>query len=372
MLNKKKILFILHLPPPIHGSSVMGDYIKLSSDINEAFDCRYVNLGTSESIGDIGKIGFKKLFKYVSLIWEVEKQLFFFRPNLCYLTISSNGPGFFKDTLIVLLVRIFVVKLVYHFHNKGVSAKQNKVINNLLYRFVFRKVDVILLSKHLYTDIWKYVPENRTHYCPNGIADLEDKRQKIKVNSTDTIEILFLSHLFESKGIYVLVEALKMLKDKDIDFHCTIIGEEGNISEGQLRSKIEKAGLDNSILVEGKKFGEGKRTAWERAEIFVLPTFYHNECMPLVILEAMKQSLPVVSTFEGAISDVVEDGKTGFLVPQRDSTALAEKLELLIKNPGLRTRMGAAGRNKYAKEFSLATFSLRLMEILKEITVNSE
>jgi glycosyltransferase involved in cell wall biosynthesis len=89
--------------------------------------------------------------------------------------------------------------------------------------------------------------------------------------------------------------------------------------------------------------------------------------MPLVLLEAMQHSLPVVSTFEGAIPDVVEDGVTGFLVLQRDAIALAEKIELLIKNPELRTSMGIAGRKRYENNFTISIFENRLKEILNAL-----
>jgi len=87
----------------------------------------------------------------------------------------------------------------------------------------------------------------------------------------------------------------------------------------------------------------------------------------LVLLEAMQFSLPVVSTFEGGIPDVVENGVTGFLVPQKDVEALAEKLELLIRNPELRKQMGEAGRKRYQEKFTLEKFENTLKDIIEQI-----
>lgn len=366
-----KILFILHFPPPVHGSAVVGGYIKESSVINEAFNCRYINLGISGTVEDIGRKDFGKLVRYLSLIWKVKKQLLLFRPDLCYLSINSKGTGFYKDTLIVLLVKIFGVKPVYHFHNKGVSERQNKFFDNLLYRFVFRNAEVILLSKYLYPDIMKYVPEERVHYCPNGIPDLEGERQKAKGESgASVVEVLFLSHLIESKGVLILIEACSNLRQKNVDFHCTIAGGDAKLARKEVEYLISSMGLSLFITVAGPKHGEEKMHFMSEADIFVHPSY--NDCLPLVLLEAMQYSLPIVSTFEGAIPDVVEDGVTGFLVPQRAITAMAEKLELLIKDRGLRQRMGRAGREKYEKEFTLTDFEKRMKEILEELTINSE
>ncbi len=369
-----KILFILHYPPPVHGSSLVGGFIKESRLINESFDCRYINLGTSATVEEIGKNLAGKLLRYLKLIWQVKKAMLFFIPDICYLTISSKGAGFYKDALIVLFVRLFGIKRIFHFHNKGVRINQGKVFDNLLYRLIFKNADVILLSKYLYPDVQKYVPESRIHYCPNGIPDVQVESRKSKVESKSgehflappvAPQILFLSHLIESKGVFMLVEALNIIKERGLSFHCTMIGGEGDVTEDQMRKKIEKSGLIGYIDVAGKKYGEEKQKAFRRADIFVHPTF--NDCLPLVLLEAMQNSLPIVSTPEGAISDVIEDGISGFLVPQRDAPALAEKLEVLIKEPDLRHKMGSAGRVKYDSQFTLERFERRMVEILNQV-----
>ena len=153
---KNKILFILHWPPPVHGSSVVGLQIKESKLINENFDSYYINLGTSISIDEIGKNSVNKIFRYVLIIWKVFRNLLFNRPALCYFAITAKGNGFYKDALVVLLIKIFRVKLIYHFHNKGVSTRQHQVLDHLLYRLVFKNAEAILLSKYLYSDVKSY------------------------------------------------------------------------------------------------------------------------------------------------------------------------------------------------------------------------
>jgi glycosyltransferase involved in cell wall biosynthesis len=153
---------------------------------------------------------------------------------------------------------------------------------------------------------------------------------------------------------------------KDVAFHCTMIGGEKDITEYQLKGRIEEAQLTGHVLYAGKKYGEEKNKVFAAADIFVLPTYL--DCMPLAILEAMQYSLPVVSTFEGAIPDIVQDGVTGFLVAQKDANALAEKLELLINDRDLLQRMGRAGREKFENEFTLDAFELRMKEILDKVS----
>ena len=361
---KNKILFILHTPPPVHGSSVVGKAIQASQVINKAFECSYINLGTSRTVDEIGKNPLIKTGRYLRIVFKVLKQLNANKPDLCYLALTAKGPAFYKDSLIALLVKCFRVRMVYHFHNKGVSTHQQKALDNFLYRAVFKNAHAILLSKNLYSDIQKYIPENNVHYCPNGIP-ASTASQKTK-DSKNPVEILFLSNLIESKGVFVLLEACKILKQKKLAFHCTYVGGEGDVNALQFQEEVKKLGLSGQVDYLGKKYGNEKAEVFSNADIFVHPTF--EDCFPLVLLEAMQHSLPTISTFEGGIKSIVDDGKTGFLVPQNDAQALAEKLEILIKNTALRQKMGDAGRKKYEQEFTLTKFEKRLKRILIEIT----
>jgi len=282
-------------------------------------------------------------------------------------TPTAKGPGFYKDMPLIALVKLFGVRTILHYHNKGVSTRQDRFFDNLLYRFVFRNSYIILLSDHLYPDVRRYVPESRVFYCPNGIPD-SAQHNELKKADYETgapgkpTEILFLSHLIRSKGVLVLIESCKLLKGRDIDFHCTIVGGDAELTKVEVEKIIRDQGIESKISVIGPKHGAEKDRLLKSADIFVHPSF--NDCFPLVLLEAMQYSLPVVSTFEGAIPDIIDDGITDFLVPQKDSEALADKLEILIRDQELRRKMGKAGRARYEREFTLERFENRMVEIL--------
>lgn len=370
----KRILFILHYPPPVHGSSVMGQIVKESKPINETFSCAYINLSTSRTLDEVGERTFKKVGRYLSIITKVIKQLLTNRPQLCYIAIAVKGAAFKKDAFIAFIVKLFGVKIIYHFHNKGISTNQHKIIDNILYKCVFKNTRGILLSEYLYDDIKKYFSKERIYICPNGISDFhatkEDQNENIKspnppINAP--IEILFLSNLIKSKGVFILLEACKILHQKGFPFKCTFVGAEGNISKEDFQQKVEELNLSEQVEYVGKKYGSDKEEAYAKSDIFVFPTYYNLETFGLVNLEAMQHSLPVISTPEGGIPDVVEDGKTGYLVPQKNVKALAEKLAYLILNPQLREKMGKAGREKYEKEFTLEIFENKLLSIFRHV-----
>jgi glycosyltransferase involved in cell wall biosynthesis len=223
-----------------------------------------------------------------------------------------------------------------------------------------------LLAHHLYYDIEKYVPKERVFYCANGIPENASIKAP-KVNNKDKVPILilFLSNLIASKGVNVLLDACRLLQAKQLPFQCTFIGGEGDITAQEFQEKVKELGIENCVQYAGKKYGIEKEEAYAQADIFALPTYYPNECFPLVLLEAMQSSLPIVSTQEGGIPAIVEDGKTGFLIKQQDAITLAEKLEILIQDAALRQQMGQAGRKYYEQHFTIEVFEKRLTSILK-------
>ena len=92
-----------------------------------------------------------------------------------------------------------------------------------------------------------------------------------------------------------------------------------------------------------------------------------EDCFPLTIVEAMRYGLPVVSTDEGAIPDMVVDGETGFICPRKEVKALVNALEKLLKNSELRKQMGENGCSRYKEKYTLRAFEKTFRGILSDI-----
>ena len=109
----------------------------------------------------------------------------------------------------------------------------------------------------------------------------------------------------------------------------------------------------------------------DKSQIFVAPSVTAsdgNQDAPINVLkEAMAMGLPVVSTYHGGIPELVEDGISGFLVPERDVDALAEKLGYLIEHPEIWPQMGKAGRAYVEKNYDINRLNDRLVEIYQQI-----
>ncbi len=360
------------MPEPVHGAAMMGKYIKESKIISSSFDGDYINLSTSQHLHEVGKAGIGKIVNLIKIQGKVLKALISKRYDLTYLTLTAKGSGFYKDLMIVVILKLFRKKIIYHFHNKGVSSRQDNILDHLLYKFTFADTKTILLSQYLYYDIKKYVKKENVFFCPNGIPSAKDLDSEIllekRINNTSNLRarILFLSNMMEEKGVLVLVEACKILQQKSIEFECHFVGAWSDVSEEKFNSDILNNNLSDRVFGHGKKYGGEKNSFLHNSDIFVFPTYYHNETFGLVIIEAMEFALPVISTHEGGIPDVVIDGETGFLVPQQNAAALAEKIEILIKKPELRLQMGMAGKKRFEQLFTLERFENRLSDILKQ------
>lgn len=367
-MKKSRILFITPLPPPVHGSAMVSQYIKDCRLIQDTFDADFVNLSTSRSMDEIGKRNVKKIFRFVGAYLTVLLKLLFHRYDLCYLAITCHGNGFLKDAPFVLLCKLFRRKIVIHQHNKGMSECVDKQPYRWLLPLVYKNTKVILLSWYLYPDIEKVVQKEQVVICPNGIPEVYSGEELERQNEIP--HLLFLSNLIPSKGVFVLLDACKILKEKGYKFSCNFVGGESKEVSAEIFDKaVENRGLKDIVIYHGPKYGIEKSSFFENAEIFVQPTF--NDCFPLVLVEAMQWRLPIVTTDEGGVPDVVKDGINGLICKRKSAMSLAVALERLITVPQLRVQMGENGYLRYKNLFTLKKFEQELCDILKSIAMNN-
>lgn len=358
---KPTILFILHMPPPVHGASMMGKYIHDSKMVNETFDCHYINLTTAKNLADIGRIGLQKLFQFIQLLNHIRKEVKRLKPQLVYVTPNSCGGAFYKDFIVIQLLKAMGCNVVAHYHNKGVATRQKCIPDKWLYKYFFKAIKVILLAEPLYADIQLFVKREQVLFCPNGIPYSSTPET---VRKNDVPHILFLSNLLIDKGVLILLDACKILKDRGYVFQCDFVGgETADMDAKRFKQECVQRGITDCVIYNGRKYGDEKLAFFKKADLFVLPTF--NECFPLVLLEAMEQGLPCISSAIGGTTEIVDEGKTGFLVPCREVEPLAERIGILLKNEALRKRLGEAGRIKFEKEYTLERFEENIKQCLE-------
>ncbi len=166
--------------------------------------------------------------------------------------------------------------------------------------------------------------------------------------------ILCVARAVEKKGIDLLLDALALLPP-EFDWHFEHIG--GGAMVGALRARAERLGIAGRVTWLGARPQSEVIAAYRRATIFCLPARIADDGdrdgLPNVLMEAMSQELPVVSTRLSAIPEVVEEEVTGLLVAPGDTRALAAALKRLAGDAALRRRLGVAGRARILAEFGM-------------------
>jgi glycosyltransferase involved in cell wall biosynthesis len=199
----------------------------------------------------------------------------------------------------------------------------------------------------------------RLHVIHMGIPVAEFTRNGAA--SPDGQEILYIGRLVPEKGQAVLLEALGLLGERGCRPRLRLAGE------GALRPDLERMaeelGVAGQVDFLGAVGQDQLRDLYERAAVFCLPSF--GEGVPVVLMEAMAMEVPVVTTRIAGIPELVEDGRSGFVVAPGHLEELADRLQRLLEDPELRRGMGAAGRAKVIAEFDAERSAEELFSLFK-------
>lgn len=367
MKNKFKpsILFLIQLPPPIHGASLMNEFLVNSKKLKNNFDIEVLNLDFVSKLSEIGTFTLGKLLRTIKFSYSLLKTLLNRKYNLVYFTLSPSGGAFYRDLVFVFILKIFKSKIVYHLHGKGISIEANNKIKKLLYKYAFNNTQVICLSKMLQYDI-EEVHSGPIHYVANGIpkhSNVLPGEEKDKSR-----EIVYLSNLSRSKGVLVLLEALQILQLQNINFSAKIIGNSTNdLTVENLEKLVKSKNLNKEVQVLGPIYGEDRFVEITKSGIFCFPTFYKNECFPLSILESMMVGLVPVSTNNGAIPEIIDHEINGLIVKKQDPLDLAEKLSILVGNKNKVKEMSQMAQQKFNELYTIDIFEKNIIDVFNKV-----
>jgi glycosyltransferase involved in cell wall biosynthesis len=362
----KRILFIIQLPPPVHGAAVANDILVNSPLVGAHFAGKHINISIANKIEDIGKFAPSKLLSAARHLALIIKRMLFFRPDMVYLTLSPSGFAFYRDAVYIRAIRLFRPKLVLHLHGKGIESgtKKSRLFRWLSKR-IFKGSYVIFLSEGLRSD----VPFSfRQSFVVNYGLPVSTSRQKPAAPENQAVRLLYLSNYVQTKGVLDLIDALGIVAATHNDFTCDLVGKPYDLSIDFLTGYIRKKNLQDHMRVLGPRYKAEKNELLEAADIFILPTFYENEAFPLSILEAMQYALPVISTFEGGIPDMIDDGVNGLLFRQRDIDDLAKKIIFLLDHPETRSQLGLAARKKFIDRFTVSIFEQNMLNVFQQVS----
>ncbi|MBW4517915.1 MAG: glycosyltransferase [Timaviella obliquedivisa GSE-PSE-MK23-08B] len=189
------------------------------------------------------------------------------------------------------------------------------------------------------------------------------------IGADGKIRIATTGRLVEKKGIEYCIRAIGKLAQTYPNLEYHIVGD--GLLRQSFEQLIQELGIAHLVTLHGQKNQRELIEILDCCHIFVAPSVTAadgNQDAPVNVLkEAMAMGLPVVSTLHGGIPELVEDGISGFLVPERDADALAEKLGLLIDQPDRWISMGKAGRAYVEAHYDMNQLNTKLEELYQRL-----
>lgn len=274
--------------------------------------------------------------------------------DIVHLHTAERG-SFFRKAFLVQTFNILGIKTVMH-HNAAefelfytsLSERRKKYVRHIL-----ELTDLnIVLGEEFAQLLRNKASKAKVKVLYNAVGTYS-----YNPYNKDARNILFLGVLCERKGVYNLLQAIKLLDpqiDKTIKLYLCGDGEMEKVKQ-----MIKELGISHRIAHLGWIVGEQKKLFMANAMVNVLPSY--NEGLPMTILETMAYGIPNISTSIASIPEVLHNNDNGFLVKPGDIDALAEVLKKIIENSSLREEFSQKSYQLITKSFSLD----KNIEILK-------
>jgi len=275
---------------------------------------------------------------------------------------SASRASFYRKSLILAIARAAGCRTIFHLHGaefqKFASLEAGPVLRWWI-RHTLESSDVVLaLSESWRVFLSKFAPAARVKVLPNSV--------KLGIPASLAAQhsgrILFLGRADQRKGIFDLLQALRLLVPQFPQVRLAI-GGDGDLAA--VRASAADLGITEYVEILGWVGAERKAQELASAEVFVLPSY--DEGLPMAMLEAMAAQKAIVVTPVGGIPETVTDGQNGLLVPSGDVAALAAALTQILAEPKLGERLAVGARATIESRYSTGVVLDRLRAIYSEL-----
>ena len=307
----KSIAFIAQFPPPIHGLSKAVETL-FNSPVQPKYHFGKINITDNKKI-------------LVNLL-----KIIFSKYDLYYFTISQTKGGNWRDLLILKLLEWKRAKCLIHLHGgyyrQLIDNNCGKLQKRLNYKLVNKLAGCIVLGKSLCTIFKGMIDDNKIFVVPNCVDNQYMQPEsllnnKIKhLRQDKVLNILYLSNFIPTKGYREVLQLAHMFKNSNTNnFHFHFAGNFFNDDEKNYFNKyVTENKLESNVTYHGIVTGESKNKLLRMSHIFILLTRYPNEGQPISILEAMGNSMLIITTNHAGIPDIVKDGTNGLVVDKNN------------------------------------------------------
>jgi glycosyltransferase involved in cell wall biosynthesis len=264
------------------------------------------------------------------------------------------------------MLRAVGIDVVPYLHGIGYEelASSNASWRFLIARILGQSSRVIVLGNAGEKDVSQWVRTDQQMVIPNTVPD--EPTEVVPPKSGSRCRLVYISTLLRTKGAMEFVSAAREVLSHLPGAEFVLAGQSCDPAfDDELRAAAAAIGRTGSIQFLGPVYGTAKDRLLASSDVFVFPTRYKFENQPLVILEAMRAGIPVVSTRVGSIAEQVEHGVSGYLVAPGDVVDLEARMKELCLRADERARMGAAGRRIFLEKYSHPRFDQRWRLFLK-------
>lgn len=365
----KKILVVGQTPPPYGGQAQMIEYLLKGTYGN--IQLYHVRMCFSKEMNELGRFSLYKVCHLFTIIFQILKVKFKHRIDILYYPPSSSPPiAVLRDCLILLFVRPFFKKIIFHFHAAGISEELPKYRNPLqwiIYR-ILRNPDLSITSSEFNPKDGEYLHTKGIAIIPLGIDDLNPQWEKKEYMKDGKLNILFVGLMNSTKGEKILLDAVGKMVFKGYTVHLHLAGKFlSETYQSFFFEEINRMHLENNVTYHGIVRGEKKEKLFQSSDVFCFPSFFSSESFGVVLLEAMMYQLPIITTNWRGLRSVVEEGKNGFMVDIKSVNQVADKLEYFCLNPDKLAFMGRNARLIYEGKYTIDRYRKAMNEAFDKI-----
>lgn len=303
---------------------------------------------------------------YCSLHSAYSQQFLKHRPKLIHAHYGHVG------WFCLPIAKLHKVPLVVSFHGIDASAFFKHSSWKQRFQELFGAADHFVVPSDFVKNslINSGCDKTRIHVFRYGV-NLDEwtiKSQK-NVQKNEKLNILMVSRLVEKKGIKYAIQAMERVITKIPQAQLSIIGD--GLLKPKIIKLIDELGLEKNIHLLGKVPNAEVALTMKKSDILIAPSVTSSdgdkEGLPSSIIEALATAIPVVATNHAGIPEVVIDGLSGYLVPERDVINLADRIIRLLEDPVLRFKMGKEGRLIVEKSFDIRGQGEKLESLYNDV-----
>ncbi len=364
-----RVLVIGPTPPPTHGVSAMIRHLLNGLDTREF---RVFHLDTSDRRGiqHVDKPDLQDVALFIGQWFRLLYMLLRHRPQLVYLPISQTTIGVLRDSFFIAPAMLFRRQVVCHLHGSNFRVWFDSApwwVRAWLRLVLARISRMIVLAPRFMPLLDGLCPADRVVVVPNGLPDPIAGGPPKNHDESAGLQILYVGSLSTQKGVVVLVKAAAKVLSVVPSAEFVIAGNWTDpAGQRRVEALIQEFDISKKIRFVGEVDAEQKETLFAKSAVFVFPGL-QQEGQPLVVLEAMSHSIPLVFTDRGCIRETVGENVAGLQARIGDPGDLAEKILTLISDTAARQRLGRAARARFLEHFCLAMHLQGMANVLRKV-----